>query len=92
MLPFAIEVTERQQREAQAAGPPRGGSARPRPEAALEIVDRLDDSPYLHSTRAKLLRRLGRVEDAHAAYEPALELTRRAPERRFLERRLASLS
>ncbi len=40
------------------------------PETALELVDRLDlDSyRYLHSTRADFLRRLGRAEEAEAAY------------------------
>jgi RNA polymerase sigma-70 factor (ECF subfamily) len=63
------------------------------PEAALEIVDglALGDYRYLHSTRAELLRRLGRTEEARAAYERALALTTAAPERRFLERRLADL-
>jgi RNA polymerase sigma-70 factor (ECF subfamily) len=64
------------------------------PDAALQIVDRLplDEYQYLHSTRAELLRRLGRTEDARAAYRRALELTRAEPERRFLERRLEELS
>ena len=64
------------------------------PEAALQIVDRLalDDYQYLHSTRAELLRRLGRAEEARAAYARALELVRAEPERRFLERRLRELS
>jgi RNA polymerase sigma-70 factor, ECF subfamily len=63
------------------------------PEAALRIVDALalDDYRYLHSTRAELLRRLGRVADARAAYRRALALTGDGPERRFLERRLAEL-
>jgi RNA polymerase sigma-70 factor (ECF subfamily) len=63
------------------------------PEAALEIVDglALDDYRYLHSTRGELLRRLGRPAEARAAYERALELTPGAPERRFLERRIAEL-
>jgi predicted RNA polymerase sigma factor len=63
------------------------------PAAALEIVDGLDlDSyQYLHSTRGELLRRLGRVEEAAAAYRRALSLVRSEPERRFLERRLAEL-
>jgi RNA polymerase sigma-70 factor (ECF subfamily) len=63
------------------------------PEAALAIVERLEleDYQYQHSTRAELLRRLGRTEEARAAYEHALELTRAEPERRFLERRLADL-
>jgi RNA polymerase sigma-70 factor (ECF subfamily) len=54
------------------------------------LVDRLDLAfyPYFHSTRAELLRRLGRVEESRSAYRRALELTRTEPERRFLERRL----
>jgi RNA polymerase sigma-70 factor (ECF subfamily) len=64
------------------------------PEAALAIVDRLslDDYQYLHSTRAELLRRLGRTDEARAAFRRALELATAAPERRFLERRLAELA
>ena len=63
------------------------------PEAALAVVDRLDldDYRYLHSTRADLLRRLDRADEARAAYARALELTHGDPERRFLERRLAEL-
>ena len=63
------------------------------PERALEVVAglELDGYPYLHSTRAELLRRLGRVPEARAAYERALELTVSEPERRFLRRRLAEL-
>jgi RNA polymerase sigma-70 factor, ECF subfamily len=64
------------------------------PDAALAIVDglaALDDYRYLHSTRAELLRRLGRPADARAAYERALALGPPAPERRFLERRLSDL-
>ena len=63
------------------------------PEAALEIVDALalDDYQYLHSTRADLLRRLGRADEARASYRRALELATAEPERRFLERRLAEL-
>jgi RNA polymerase sigma-70 factor (ECF subfamily) len=62
-------------------------------EAALALVERLelDRYTYLHSTRAELLRRLDRSEDARAAYERALELVHSDPERRFLERRLAEL-
>jgi RNA polymerase sigma-70 factor, ECF subfamily len=63
------------------------------PEEGLEIVDRLDlaDYRYLHSTRAELLRRLGRIEEARAAYERALELAHADAERSFLERRLGQL-
>ncbi len=61
---------------------------------ALHIVDGLDldRHQYLHSTRAELLRRLGRVEEAQSAYRRALELATTEPERRFLMRRLAELS
>ena len=63
------------------------------PEEALAIVDLLDlgDYRYLHSTRAELLRRLGRREEARAAYGRALELAQTELERRFLARQLASL-
>jgi RNA polymerase sigma-70 factor, ECF subfamily len=62
-------------------------------EAALALVDSLDldHYHYLHSTRAELLRRLDRVEDARAAYDRALELVHSDAERRFLERRQAEL-
>ncbi len=62
-------------------------------EAALEMVEGLDldDYLYLHSTRAELLRRLGRTDEARAAYRRAVDLAQAASERRFLERRLADL-
>ena len=62
-------------------------------EAALELVDRLelDRYHYLHATRAELLRRLDRVEDARAAYDRALELVHSDAERRFLQQQLAEL-
>ncbi len=44
-----------------------------------------------HSARADLLRRLNRTEESLAAYAMALELTTQEPERRFIERRMASL-
>ena len=62
-------------------------------EDALALVDRLelDRYHYLHATRAELLRRLDRAEDAREAYERALELVHSDAERRFLEKRLAEL-
>jgi RNA polymerase sigma-70 factor (ECF subfamily) len=61
------------------------------PAAALAIVDSLDlpDYQYWHSTRAELLRRLGRADEARAAFGEALARARTAPERRFLQRRIA---
>jgi RNA polymerase sigma-70 factor (ECF subfamily) len=63
-------------------------------EPALELVDRLelDGYQYFHSTRADLLRRLGRADEARTEYERALELAHNEPERRFLERRVAEVS
>jgi RNA polymerase sigma-70 factor (ECF subfamily) len=63
-------------------------------EAGLSLVDRLDldGYQYFHSTRADLLRRLGRVDEARTEYERALELTRTEPERRFLRRRVAEVT
>jgi RNA polymerase sigma-70 factor (ECF subfamily) len=62
-------------------------------EHALTVVDALglDDYQYLHSTRAELLRRLGRPVEAAAAFRRALELARAEHERRFLERRIDEL-
>jgi RNA polymerase sigma-70 factor, ECF subfamily len=64
------------------------------PQAGLVLLDHLelDGYRYYHSTRADLLRRLGRDDEARAAYTRALELTQPGPERRFLDRRLAELS
>ena len=64
------------------------------PEAALHLVEglELEDYPYMHSTRAELLRRLGRAEDARVAFRRALDITRSEPERRFLQRRLDQLT
>jgi RNA polymerase sigma-70 factor, ECF subfamily len=63
------------------------------PEGALALTESLDLERYhyLHATRAELLRRLDRADDARAAYERALELVHSDAERRFLERRLAEL-
>jgi RNA polymerase sigma-70 factor, ECF subfamily len=63
------------------------------PDAGLRLVDQLglDDFRYLHSTRAELLRRLGRIDEARDAYRRAKELTDDGAERRFLERRLTEL-
>jgi len=63
-------------------------------EAALALVEslELDHYHYLHATRAELLRRLDRVEDARAAYDRALELVHSDAERRFLEQRLRAFN
>jgi RNA polymerase sigma-70 factor (ECF subfamily) len=65
------------------------------PEAALPLVDGLRDAlgdhHLLHATRAELLRRLGRADEAAAAYAEAAAHTVNAVERDFLDRRRAAL-
>jgi RNA polymerase sigma-70 factor (ECF subfamily) len=64
------------------------------PERGLELVDAiegLDGYQPLHTARADLLRRLGRLGEAGEAYRRALELTANPVERRFIERRLSGL-
>ena len=67
------------------------------PAAGLALIDAIFEREDLldyrlaHAARADLCRRLGKTADARASYERALALTRQAPERRFLERRLAEL-
>jgi RNA polymerase sigma-70 factor (ECF subfamily) len=64
------------------------------PDAGLVIVDRLTDEGalrnyhHLPAARADMLRRLGRTDEAAAAYRDALALAGTEAERRFLERRL----
>ena len=64
---------------------------------ALTLVDSLDHGGglaryhLLPAARADLLVRLGRMEEARAAYDRALELVTNDVERRFLERRRAAL-
>ncbi len=53
-------------------------------------VERLDDYLFLSATRADLLRRAGRLEEAVPHYQRAHELARSDPERRFFARRLAA--
>jgi RNA polymerase sigma-70 factor (ECF subfamily) len=67
------------------------------PAAGLAIIDAilargdLADYQFAHSARGELLRRLGKNDDARAAYERALTLTRQDTERHFLEQRLSEI-
>jgi len=67
------------------------------PAAGLALVDALaatgdvDGYHYLHASRAELLQRLGRTEEARAALGRALDLVHDDAERRLLTRRLADL-
>jgi RNA polymerase sigma-70 factor (ECF subfamily) len=67
------------------------------PAAGLELIEGilsrgdLKDYRPAHAARAELCRRAGRIEDARSSYKRAIALSRLEPERRFLERQLASL-
>ena len=66
-------------------------------QAGLEEIDRLLAAGELqgyhlaHAARADLLRRLGRREQAIAAYRQALALAQQGPDRQFLQSRLKEL-
>ncbi len=68
------------------------------PAAGLTILGTLSDHPQLagwpqlHVARADLLRRLGRREEAIAAYRMGLELQPPAAEQAFIRRRIAELA
>jgi RNA polymerase sigma-70 factor (ECF subfamily) len=72
-------------------------SQRDGPLAGLTLVDailqrgELLDYHLAYSARAEFCRQLGRKQEARAAWERALELTRQEPERRFIEERLRAL-
>jgi RNA polymerase sigma-70 factor, ECF subfamily len=72
-------------------------SMRDGPEPALALVDailargELRQYHLAHAARADFCRRLGRNEEALAAYRQALALAQQEPEQRFLQRRIAAL-
>ena len=64
------------------------------PALALRLVDELALGKYhlFHAVRADLLRRLGRMTDAAAAYRAAIELCGNTRERQFLETQLRDIA
>ncbi len=66
------------------------------PQAGLPLIDELADAladyHLWHAAKADLLRRLGRNTEAAAAYRAALDRVGSAPERRFLQGRLAEVT
>jgi RNA polymerase sigma-70 factor (ECF subfamily) len=66
-------------------------------EFGLALIDRpavagaLEQYRWLHTTRAELLRRLARWQEATAAYTRALELSDNTAERAFVAQQLAAL-
>jgi len=63
------------------------------PQAGLDLVDRLDLAEYYayHATRADLLRRLGHLDQAVAAYDATASLAPSPAERDFLAAQAATL-
>ncbi|WP_449434407.1 RNA polymerase sigma factor [Pseudomonas putida] len=67
------------------------------PEAGLRLVEailqggELQDYHLAHAARAELHHQLGNLQQAREAWRQALQLTRQAPERRHIERRLKAL-
>jgi predicted RNA polymerase sigma factor len=67
------------------------------PQAGLELIDQMDGIQdlqryhQLHAARADLLRRLGRLDEAAAAYRRAHELAVNPADRRFLAGRLRTV-
>ncbi|MGZ5358151.1 MAG: RNA polymerase sigma factor [Solirubrobacterales bacterium] len=65
------------------------------PDAGLELIDAIEGleryAPF-HVSRADLLERMGRSEEAAAAYSAGLELSANPVQRAFLERRIEELS
>jgi RNA polymerase sigma-70 factor (ECF subfamily) len=67
------------------------------PAAGLVLIDAILASGELegyhlaHSARGELCRRLGRTAEARQSFQRALELAQQAPERRFIQKRLAEL-
>ena len=66
-------------------------------EFGLALIDRpavagaLEQYRWLHTTRGELLRRLGRWEEATAAYMQALQLSDNTAERAFVTQQLAAI-
>lgn len=68
------------------------------PSKGLELIDavlrhrELQAYHLAHAARADFLRRLGRRDEAIAAYETALSLCRQEPEQAFLRKRISELT
>ncbi len=87
MVPTPVVLLNRAVAVGMADDPPAGL----RLVEALEADAQLRDYHLLPATRADLLRRLGRLDEAAAAYREALRLAPTDAERRFLTRRLAEI-
>ena len=73
-------------------------SMRDGPAAGLRLLDELASEKDLmnyqpaHAARADVCRRMGKLDEARASYQRALQLSRQDAQRRYLEKRLAELN
>jgi RNA polymerase sigma-70 factor, ECF subfamily len=88
LVPSAVVELNRAVAVAMADGPEAGLAL----VGALEASGQLAGYHLLQATRADLLRRMQRFEEAAVSYREALALAATEPERRFLARRLAEVS
>jgi RNA polymerase sigma-70 factor (ECF subfamily) len=88
MIPSPVIELNRAVAIAMADGPLRGLAILDRP----EMIEALHTYHLFHASRADLLRRIGRRQDASAAYRQALNLCQNEQEQAFLRRRLAEVS
>jgi RNA polymerase sigma-70 factor (ECF subfamily) len=62
------------------------------PRAGLDLLGEVGEHPLLSATRADLLRRAGRHDEAAGHYRAAIAQATEAAERAYLERRLAAVT
>jgi RNA polymerase sigma-70 factor, ECF subfamily len=84
MVPSSVVELNRAVALSMARGPDEGLRAI----EALEAAGRLEDHHLLHASRADMLRRMGRYDEAAVSYRRAIETTKNGSERRYLSRRL----
>jgi RNA polymerase sigma-70 factor (ECF subfamily) len=85
--PTPVVLINRAVAVAQVHGPAAGLEAL----KVIEFDGQTDRYPFLAAAEGEFFRRLGRFEEASRALEHALECARTEPERRFIQRKLASL-
>ncbi len=88
MIPSPVIELNRIVAIAMADGPLRGLALLEQP----ELIEELSTYHLFHATRADLLRRAGRLQEASSAYTQALKLCQNEKERAFLQRRLVEVS
>ena len=90
--PTAIVALNRAVAVAEAEGPHEGLRAIDAIAEADDLGGDLETYPYLHSSRAEFLARLGRTEEASSEFDLALAICGNDAERSHLERRRAAIA